>query len=226
MSMHADVAGRGVTGVGEPVTVALVRHGETPMTPTGAYSGSGVPGPPLSEAGRVEAARAATILGRLGSDLFDDVPPPTTLITSPMVRTRETAEVIAAHFGLSALVDDRAKECNFGEWEGLKEDEIDARWPGELDAWHTTGTTLPPGGESIAQVGERTHALLLDLLAEHAGSTVVVVAHAVTIRSVIGQCLLAPPGGWWRLRLQSGSVSVIQVYPDGLAKVLVAGLLD
>ena len=42
------------TGTGDWVALALVRHGETPLTPTGAYSGSGVPGPPLTAYGRAQ----------------------------------------------------------------------------------------------------------------------------------------------------------------------------
>lgn len=213
------------TGRGASVALALVRHGATPMTPTGAYSGSSVPGPSLTEHGRAQARAAAGVLARIGGTLFDDLPPPSLLVASPMVRTQETAQILAAELdGLTIRTDERARECDFGQWEGRTEAEIDERWPGELDTWHTTGTSRPPGGESIAEVGARTGALMADLLATHAGRTVAVVAHAVAIRSMVGQCLLAPPGAWWRLRLEAGSVSVLELFADGLAKVHVAGL--
>jgi len=213
------------TGTGDWVTLALVRHGETPMTPTGAYSGSGVPGPPLTAYGRAQAAAAGRMLARVGTVLFGDLPRPSVLISSPMVRAQETAQILADELDdLPIGTDERARECHFGQWEGLTEADIDARWPGELDAWHVTGTTRPPGGESIAEVGERTGELIADLLGTHAGSTVAIAAHAVTIRSMVGQCLGAPPGGWWRLRLEAASLSLLQIYTDGLAKVHVAGL--
>src|SRR5690606_4626530 len=116
------------------------------------------------------------------------------------------------------------RECDFGQWEGRTEEEIDERWPGELDTWHTTGTSRPPGGESIAEVGVRTGALMADLLATHTGRAIAVVAHAVSIGGMGGRCRLAAPGAWGRLRREAGSGSVLELFADGLAKVLVAGL--
>ncbi|UFU04869.1 histidine phosphatase family protein [Ruania halotolerans] len=209
----------------EALTAVLVRHGETPLTPHGAYSGSGVPGPSLTETGRAQAAGAARLVAGFGDVLYPDLAPPSAIIASPMVRTQETAAAVAGATGLSVRTDDRAAECNFGDWEGLTPAEIDVRWPGERQVWHTDGTIAAPGGgESTADVGVRTAELLADLRAEFAGQTVLVIAHAVSIRSMLGRALLAAPGGWWRLRLAPASTSVVQVHPDGFTQVLAAGL--
>src|SRR5665811_2343421 len=69
----------------EPLTVVLLRHGETPMTTSKAYSGSGVSGPGLTVAGRVQAAQAADLIFRIGRTLWDDLPHPGQLVTSPTV---------------------------------------------------------------------------------------------------------------------------------------------
>ncbi|UFU01678.1 histidine phosphatase family protein [Ruania suaedae] len=210
---------------GTAVDVVLVRHGETPLTPHGAYSGSGVPGPSLTMTGREQAHAAARLVSRIGTDLFADLAAPSVLLTSPMVRTQETAAVLSEALGLPAQIEARARECDFGDWEGLRPEEIDARWPGERAAWHTDGTIAAPGGgESTADVGVRTEALLADLHREHAGTTVVVVAHAVSIRAMVGSSLLAPLGGWWRFRLLPASTTVLRRYADSFTQVLGVGL--
>ncbi|SEE00801.1 histidine phosphatase family protein [Ruania alba] len=212
-------------GQTEVLTAVLVRHGETPLTPHGAYSGSGVPGPSLTELGQAQVAGAARLVAGVGQAHYPDLPAPSALIASPMVRTQETAAAVAEATGLSVDTDARARECDFGDWEGLLPAEIDARWPGERQVWHTDGMIAAPGGgESTADVGERTTELLTDLRAQYAGRTVLVVAHAVSIRSMLGRALLAPPGGWWRFRLPPASTSVLQVHPDGFTQVLAAGL--
>ncbi|NMM16766.1 MAG: bifunctional RNase H/acid phosphatase, partial [Cellulomonas sp.] len=84
----------------EPVTVVLVRHGSTTMTLSRGYSGSSVPGPPLNDEGRAQAAAAAVLVDRVGRDLWGDIPYPSELIASPMVRTQQTAAVVGARVGL------------------------------------------------------------------------------------------------------------------------------
>ncbi|WP_159620714.1 histidine phosphatase family protein [Ruania rhizosphaerae] len=215
----------GAAAGSDAVTVVLVRHGETPLTPHGAYSGSGVPGPSLTDIGRRQAHAAARLTYRIGRSLFDDLPTPSAVLTSPMVRTQETAAVVGDMLGLAPTIEDRARECDFGDWEGLRPAEIDARWPGERALWHTDGTIpAPGGGESTAAVGVRTEEMLSDLHQQYAGSTVVVVAHAVSIRAMVGRALLAPPGAWWRFRLLPASTTVLRRQADTFTQLLGVGL--
>src|SRR5690606_1916290 len=72
------------------LTVVLVRHGQTPLTVAGAFSGSSVPGPSLTPRGRTQAAQAADLVFRIGRQAWPDVPRPTAIVSSPMVRAQET----------------------------------------------------------------------------------------------------------------------------------------
>ena len=73
----------------------LVRHGQTTMTVSRGYSGSGEPGPPLDETGLRQARDAADLVDRVGRDLWGDIPYPSEIIASPMVRTQQTGAIIA-----------------------------------------------------------------------------------------------------------------------------------
>ena len=207
----------------EPVTVVLVRHGQTTMTVSRGYSGSSEPGPPLDETGRGQARAAAELVARIGHELWPDVAPPTELLASPMVRTQETAGLVGARLGLPFELEPAFREAHFGQWQGLTSEQIEARWPGLLEPWHTTGKVVPPGGESIEAVGVRVHAGLEALRAGQA-RTVVVVSHAVAIRAALGVTLHADPGTWSRLRVSPASVSILRLFPDGRDEVAVAGM--
>src|SRR5690606_6807897 len=74
----------------EPVTVVLVRHGETVMTAARQYSGSDVAGPPLTAAGRTQAARAADLVHAVGRRRWPDLPDVRRVLASPLVRAQET----------------------------------------------------------------------------------------------------------------------------------------
>ena len=206
----------------EPTTVVLVRHGQTTMTVSRGYSGSSEPGPPLDERGRAQAAAAATLVERIGRDLWGDIPYPSDVVASPMVRTQETAAVVAAALGLQVRTDPAFQEADFGQWQGLTAEQIEAGWPGQLEPWHTDGRLRPPGGESIEDVGVRL-ARGLDSLRGTGGRTVVVVSHAVAIRAALGVTMGAAPGTWSQLRVAPASVSIVRLFTDRRDEIAVAG---
>jgi len=206
----------------EPTTVVLVRHGQTAMTVSRGYSGSSEPGPPLDERGRAQAAAAAALVERVGRDLWGDIAYPSEVVASPMVRTQETAAVVAARLGLPVRTDAAFQEADFGQWQGLTSEQIEERWPGMLEPWHTSGRVRPPGGESVEDVGVRLRGGL-DALRGGGGRTVVVVSHAVAIRAALGVTMGAAPGTWGQLRVAPASVSIVRLYPDRRDEIAVAG---
>lgn len=222
-----------------PLTVVLARHGVTPLTEAGGYSGSDVPGPSLNPRGRIQAAQAADAVFRVGrapragagssggmrtGGLWPDLPRPTALVASPTVRTQETAAAIGRRMGLHVSTDDRFAECRYGQWEGLTAPEIEQRWPGELARWQSSGKFAPPDGESYADLGERVWAGLTDLVAGGVGRTVVVVGHVLQIRTAVGQSLGAPTSHWRRLRIPPASLSVVRLWEDGGTEVTAVGV--
>ncbi|HEY0119619.1 MAG TPA: histidine phosphatase family protein [Cellulomonas sp.] len=226
MSGPAFITGTGVRFDDEaPVTVVLVRHGQTEMTVARGYSGSSVPGPSLDETGRQQARDAATLVHRVGTDLWDDIAYPSQVIASPMVRTRQTGQIVADRLGLPFSIDATFQEADFGDWQGLTAEEIEERWPGQLEPWHTEGLVRPPGGgESVADVGARVRAGLRRLQALGGPRTVVVVSHAVAIRAMLGVTMGANPGSWSQLRVAPASVSMIRLFSDRRDEIAVVGV--
>lgn len=209
----------------EPVTVVLVRHGETAATVARTLSGSGVPGPGLSAAGRVQAAQAADLVFRIGRAVWPDLPHPDAVVASPMVRTQETAAAIGRRLGAHVRTDARAAECDFGTWEGSTPDEIEERAPGAFRAWHDDPTVRPPGGESLVDVGERVGGMLAALEAGDSGHGVVVVSHVMAIRAAVGWLLETPARRWGALRVPAGSVTIVRLWADGARELVTLGHL-
>jgi probable phosphoglycerate mutase len=210
---------------GEPTTLLLVRHGRTPLTEAGRFSGRDGEDPSLSAAGEQDAERVAEVLARLGHPgaLLADVAGPVAVICSPMQRTRQTACVAAARLGVpveAVEVDEEWIEAGFGAWEGLTYGEIVRRYPAEVSAWQGSTTMAPPGGgESLDQVVERVAAARRRVLRAHAGETVVVVTHATPVRAVLHDALAAGPEALWRLRITTGALSVVRYWDDDNAEV-------
>lgn len=196
------------TGLGQPTTIVLVRHGVTHHTTGRRFSG-GLAGdnPALSEEGRAQAAEVAAWLTEL-KDSVDVV------VASPVRRTRETADIIAASLGLAVEEEPAFAEMEFGEWDGLSFTEVAERDKERLEAWFADMAAAPPGGESFVVVQERVLAGLARLLETHAGRTVVLVSHVTPIKTLVAHALDAPLETLFRMELAPAAVSVLAFYAD------------
>jgi broad specificity phosphatase PhoE/ribonuclease HI len=206
---------------GDPTTLLLIRHGRTPLTEAGRFSGRDGEDPSLSDAGEQDAALVAEVVARFGGPgaLLADVSRPSAVVCSPMRRTRQTASVIAGRLGLPVAVDEEWIEAGFGEWEGLTYGEIVRRYPAQVAAWQGSTTVAPPGGESLDDLVERVAAARRRVLRAYAGQTVVVVTHATPVRAVLQDALLAGPEALWRLRITAAGLSVVRYWDDDNAEV-------
>ncbi|MFS3128760.1 histidine phosphatase family protein [Nocardioides sp. Bht2] len=196
-------------GSAAPTTLVLVRHGVTALTLDKRFSGGiGGTNPPLAEAGRDQAREAGQWL-KAAADRIDAV------LTSPVLRTIETAEIIGAEIGHRAEVENAFAEMEFGEWDGLTFAEVAEQRPAEMKAWLGSLEVAPAGGESFRDVEGRVLGGLNRVLAEHAGRTIVVVSHVTPIKIMVGSALGAPLESVYRMELSPASVSVISHYPGG-----------
>ncbi len=193
--------------LGTPTNLVMLRHGYTVHTVDKRFSGPGGEDPGLTDEGREQSARAAKALQSSGGV--------EAIVSSPLRRTTETAEVVAEVLGLPVEVDDDFAECRFGEWDGLTLSEVQARWPSELDDWLGSMEYAPPGGESIATVRSRVERGVGRLLADHPGRTVLVVSHVNPIKLVVRLCLDAPVESINKMQLAAGSLTTVSFYDSG-----------
>lgn len=132
----------------------------------------------LNKTGRAQAKRngAALKAALANPDDFD-------FICSPMLRTRETMEIIRSELGLEPAdyrIDERLVEMSYGDLEGvtifeLKANHRDIHLSRKTNRWHF----CPPGGESLAMTLERA-APVFDEISKPS----VVVAHGAVGRGV------------------------------------------
>lgn len=195
------------------LTLVLVRHGVTAHTMDGLLAGGDTAGPPLSPQGLQMAQGAAAALRSL-SRVWPELPPPSCLLVSPMIRTQQTAEPIAAALGLPVEVDPRLHEIKFGAWHELSIAQVEQQWPGDFYRMYSEGTFAPPGGESYADTAQRVGAVISELSLSHLGQTVVIVGHAAMIRAIIGPTLDIPVAHWSQIRVPPCSISIVRIWPD------------
>ena len=164
---------------GATAIVHLVRHGEV-ENPGGVLYGR-LPGFHLSEAGRLMAKAAADFLA--GRDI-------TVLRSSPLERAVETAEPIAAEFGLEIEIDQRLIEP-WNHFEGMRFGVGDGALRQPRHWVHLRNPFRPSWGEPYQDVAARVLAAVADAADAAAGHEAVCVSHQLPIwvarRTVQGQ---------------------------------------
>jgi probable phosphoglycerate mutase len=188
-----------------PTRLLLVRHGVTEYSVNRRFAGRS--DLDLTAEGEQQARQAAGRVAQLG--------PVHAVVSSPLRRTRQTAQQIADRLQLPVLVEDGLVETDFGDWDGYTYDEVRRRWPDELQRWLADPAVAPPSGESFEAVTRRVRRARDRILAKHAGTTVVVVSHVTPIKVLVRLALDAPAAALHRMFLAPASVSVIDYYADG-----------
>jgi len=181
----------------------LLRHGEPAVF--GRINGR-LPGVGLSVKGRAEIAAVA---GRLAAEKIDAI------YSSPLQRTRESAEILADRLGLPIQYREDVIELDFGEWTGLTADQIrqDERW----QMWSNCRSIAAiPGGESWRQVQDRVVGALFDLQRRHPCGSVVLVSHGDVIRAGLLFALGMPLDFYSRIEVALASLSTIRLDASGI----------
>ncbi len=170
-------------GLGTESRVWLIRHGRV-SAPDTAYGDDDVP---LSDDG---LAQTAAIEAGIGERLD-----PAVVLSSPLQRARLLGEAVARATGAPLRLDDRLKEMNRGDWQGLPRTEYANRWRAAAgEYWADPLGWRAHNGESEAMLAERTFPVLEEAAHEAQGGFAVITAHRQVIRCLVAAALGLPPG--------------------------------
>ena len=175
----------------------LVRHGRTSANAAGLLQGR--VDNELDEVGTRQADQIAAALSRI-----DEVPD--RIISSPLLRARQTAQATAELTGLEVSIDERWAELDYGEWDGIPITEVRAS---DWQRWRADTDFAPPGGESLAQLNDRVGAACDGLAAVAAGCNVAVFTHVSPIKSAVRWALGASDEISWHLHVSQAQITRI-----------------
>jgi len=172
----------------------IVRHGRTEMNAAGKLLGR--LDPELDELGIRQAELLASTFKKV--DL---------LISSPLLRTRQTAEA----FGFPIQVDERWIEMDYGVLDGCPMSEVN---PKIWENWRTDLDWAPSGGESHRQVGERIREACEELTPQIKTKEIIVVTHVSPIKAALAWTLNAGDEITWRSYVSPASIMTIGPGPS------------
>ena len=178
--------------------IVFARHGQTAPNRDGLVLGRA--DPELTEEGRRQAAR-------LGDALAGE--PVTAILTSPLLRARQTAEAVAAACGVPVTVDERLVEIDWGTWEGrpaasLAVADVDRRRADDSPE-RRNADPVAPDGESLTSLTGRVESFCLDTL--HDEGHIVAVSHVSPIKAAAAWAMGVEGTVAWRMFLGLASIT-------------------
>lgn len=134
------------------------------------------------------------------------------IVTSPLQRCQAFATELADRLQVPLAVEPRLKEKSFGVWEGHTPEELELREPGlQIRFRQDPVRHLPQGAEDLTLFSARVGATWNDLVHEHAGKHILVVAHGGVIRALIARVLGMPLQYLFRAEVHYAALSRIKV---------------
>ncbi|MCC6206664.1 MAG: histidine phosphatase family protein [Gammaproteobacteria bacterium] len=176
----------------------LIRHGE----PEGGRRYRGATDDPLTAEGwrQMEAAVDGLYWQRI--------------YCSPLVRCADFARTLGVRLGVPVHEDARLQELGYGVWEGLTPEEIHQQYPGQLTRFFNDPLAhQPAGAEPLADFQRRVLAGWQDVVQQSADERVLLVAHAGTLRAVLGDVLGVPLRNIFRINI--GYAARIRIRSEG-----------
>jgi len=161
------------------VNLNLIRHGKTQWNLEKKIQGE--KDIPLSLQGRSQVMGWSFFLKDSSLDL---------ILSSPMARARETAEILGKNLGLEIVTDENIREQSFGLWEGRSIDEIRREFPEVVEEQERMGWNFsPPGGEARHEVLKRALGAMEAAGARFKDLNLLVVTHQGVINSLVYHAL-------------------------------------
>ena len=167
-----------------------MRHGETNENRERRYLGHY--DAPLAPSGRQQAEATAELLA--GERI-------TRVYTSDLLRCIETTDIVCKTSNLSPVIVPALRELDFGNWDCKTYEEIMNEDPERAESWYNNPyITSPPGGETLAMLGDRVDDWLHELFADmKADETALLVSHGGPIRWFQAAWLARKPEDFWQM---------------------------
>jgi broad specificity phosphatase PhoE len=169
--------------------IILVRHGRTPWNKDKIFRGSR--DIPLDEVGREEARLLAEWLK--GDTIH-------AAYTSPLSRSRDTAEAIAKHHDFKVVDHPGLSDLVYGDWEGMPLAEVQVKFADLYRRWETAPQTVRfPGGETLEELRTRSLAAVNEVVQRHPNQVVLLSAHRAVNKVLIAAFIGLDNSHFWRI---------------------------
>ncbi len=179
--------------------IFLIRHGETEFNRLGVFRGRYEVD--LNSGGRKQAGEIAHALESESIGF---------LLTSPLGRATETADIIAAVLGIDYRVDEAFNNIDLGSWQGVPKHLVMRDYSDLWRRWITEPEEMRiPNGETVEEVRERAFRRLEEIVDEPGGNFGIV-THRSVLKGLAASILNVPAPWFWKFYMDNAAYSVFE----------------
>ena len=187
--------------------ILFIRHGETDCNKKHLYYGH--LNPSLIQTGINQLKNTKKKLEKMKEKI--DI-----IFSSDLKRCRESLELLEIDKDIKQHFSENLREMNFGILEGKTYKEIEEQFPHYVNEMKNNWRNFKAeGGESLSDLQKRSVAKITKIKNEYKNKKILVVAHAGVIQSLISYYLFNNLDGYWKFRLDNGSITKMTVMDDG-----------
>lgn len=201
-----------------------MRHGESTANSAGIVQGRGHGDrSPLTDKGQSQAV----LIGKALADLEIDV-----AYCSPLMRAHQTANLILSDRPISPNLHAHLQEINLPQWEGLTFAEVQFQYPEQYHNWHHAPEQLVmvlPSGDRFYPVLDlfaQAQQMWSEILANHQGQTILLIAHSGINRALIATALGISPSRYHFLYQSNCGISILNFQANSKANFLPTAQLE
>ncbi|MBW1973132.1 MAG: hypothetical protein DRG20_04490 [Deltaproteobacteria bacterium] len=179
--------------------IYIVRHGNTLWNKDKIFRGH--KDIPLDETGKEEAKKVADVMSEIKIDK---------IFSSPLLRAKETADIIAKPHNLDVEKENAFIDISFGEWQGISLNKVKEKWPKLYDKWLNEPDKVKfPKGDRLEDVLKRSVGKIKDLVNIYSDKNLLIVSHRVVNKVMILGCLGIDLSHFWQIGQDTCAINLI-----------------
>ena len=187
--------------------ILFIRHGETDYNKKNLYYGHLNPG--LNETGINQLKNTKKKLEEMNEKI--DI-----VFSSNLKRCRQSLELLELDENIKKYFSEELRELNFGDIEGKSYDKIRKEFPYYIDEMKNNWKYFrTKGGESLDDLQKRIIKKIDEIKEKYQNKKILIVAHAGVIQTAISYYLFNNLDGYWKFKLDNGSITKMVVTDDG-----------
>ncbi len=164
--------------------------------------------PSLNAAGKFEIERISMWIKNKGLKIDK-------ILTSPALRTIQSARILSSVINHDFEVIDELKSRKSGIWSGLSYEEIEQKYPKQLDDYHLNPDVFSPeGGESVFDFNNKVNSVISGIIKNNLHKRLIIVTHREVIQAAVANALSIPIKSQFKVYIPTGSATQISYFED------------
>ena len=193
--------------MGKQTEIIFIRHGETEFNKANLFFGHMDPG--LNETGKKQLINTREILRNMEGDIEE-------VFCSPLKRCVESMKILELNENMKKSMESSFMELNFGIFEGKTYGQIRSEYPDAAEEMRNNWRKFKAeGGESLEDLLDRAVKKTEEIMDRYRNRKILIISHAGVIKTILSHYLYGNLDGYWKLKVDNGSISKICRMEDG-----------